>query len=310
MEKEIVKSKQLSKVYGNVEALKPIDIKIRRGEIYGLVGDNGAGKTTFLKLLTGQIFPTSGELELFGKYLEKDLNKERKRVGALIEEAGYYPQLSVRNNLEYFRIQRGIADRTSVQTVLKEVGMEEHQNKLAKNLSLGMKQRLGLAIALLGNPEFLILDEPINGLDPTGIIEMRNLLRKLNQEKNITMIISSHILTELEQIATIYGFLSKGRLMEQISVGDLREKCKSYIEIKVTDPEKYVTLLEKRMGNVAYKVLPDSIQIYDSLEQENSIEEYSRLALEAGVGILSLNEQKQSLEQYYLNLKMGGNQRC
>ena len=197
MKEIITEVKNLTKVYGKITALKNVNLRVRRGEILGLVGDNGSGKSTFLKLLAGQIFPTEGEVRLFGVCGERELVRQRRRTGTMIEEPGFYPQLTVEENLEYYRIQKGIPGREQVGEVLKQVGLYERRKTYGKQLSLGMKQRLGLGIALMGEPELLLLDEPINGLDPSGIIEMRETLRRLNSEKNITIILSSHILTAI-----------------------------------------------------------------------------------------------------------------
>jgi len=257
-----------------------------------------------LKLLAGQIFPDGGEVRLFGKHEKKDLEAMRSRTGVIIENPGFYPNLSVEKNLEYYRIQKGIPGKKSVEEVMEMTGLTSYRKKAGKALSLGMKQRLGLAIALLGVPEFLLLDEPINGLDPSGIIEMRTLLLKLSREKNITILISSHILSELEHIATVYGFLQNGCLLEQISAEQLRKKCSDYIEIQVSDPEKYTVLLEQNMQGTEYQVLPEGrIHIFHAGENP---EKFGALALSAGIGILGLAKCRKSLENYYMELKNGG----
>lgn len=304
METYVTQVKELTKYYDKFCALNHVNINIKRGEIYGLVGDNGAGKSTFLKILAGQLFPTSGELQLFGKHLPGELNDMRRRIGVLIENPGFYPNLSVEQNVEYYRIQKGIPGRQTVNEVLEITGIENVRKKPCKTLSLGMKQRLGLAIALLGVPEFLLLDEPINGLDPSGIIEMRNLLLKLNQEKNITILLSSHILSELEQIATVYGFLQNGHLLEEISAKQLHQKCADYVEILVSDPEQYAVLLEQKLHHENYQILPDKkIHILDAKEAN---EVYSSLANTANLQVKELARCQQSLEEYYVNLKNGG----
>ncbi len=299
-EEFIVKTVKLTKEYGQTVALKNADIAIKRGSIYGLVGNNGAGKTTFLKILAGQTHATGGSFILMGEDNEKGYKKARKRTGAIIENPGFYPKLSAKQNLEYYRIQRGIPGKDIVDRMLEQVGLSGAAKRKFEKLSLGMKQRLGLALALMGEPELLILDEPINGLDPAGIIEVRNFLLKLNQEKNVTIIISSHILTELQNIATDYGFLSKGELVEQISAEKLREKCKAFLEIKVTDAERYAALLETELLCSNYKVLPDGyIHI---LERVDNVSDYSALAVKHGIGLLSFEMKEINLENYYMNL--------
>lgn len=299
-DKVVIQTSHLSKTYQKVPALIDANIVIKRGDIYGLVGNNGAGKTTFLKLLTGQISPSSGELMMLGASDEASLNKVRHRTGTIIETASFYPNLSAKKNLEYYRIQRGIPGKEVVDKVLKEVGLQDTRKKKFQNFSLGMKQRLGLALALMNEPELLILDEPINGLDPSGIIEIRNLLLKLNHEKNITIIISSHLLTELENIATHYAFLKEGHVIEQISAPKLKEKCKNNLQIKVTDPMKYTALLEKVLKCTDYTVLPDNvIQITN---YSDDIAQYSELAIHHHIGLLSFQQKKIELEDYYMNL--------
>lgn len=308
MNEYVVEARDIVKSYGTVKALCGVDITVRRGDIFGLIGDNGAGKTTFLKLLTGQIFPTEGELKLFGAGLEKELERQRKRTGAIVETPGFYPKLSVEKNMEYYRIQRGIPGKARTEETLKTVDLWDKRTVRADRLSLGMKQRLGLAVALLGEPELLILDEPINGLDPSGIIEMRSLMARLNREKNITIIISSHILSELEQIATVYGFLSRGYLLEQVSAEQLQERCAEYIEIQVQETEKYAACLEKEQKDADYRVMPDgTIRI---LDPEKEINWYSSLAVRHGMTIVRLDRKQAALEEYYMGLKERGRQVC
>lgn len=308
MKEHVIEARGLTKIYGDVTALRDVNITVKRGDIYGLIGDNGAGKTTFLKILTGQIYLTSGEMKLFGDYSEKELRENRKRTGALVETPGFYPKLSVEKNMEYCRIQKGIPGKEIVKETLETVGLWEKRRKKCATLSLGMKQRLGLAIALLGEPELLILDEPINGLDPSGIVEMRNLLLKLNREKNITIIISSHILSELEQIATIYGFLSKGWLLKEITAEDLHEQCTSNLEIMVTEPERFCALLEKRWKDIQYQVMPDSAVCIKNPKMQ--ADAYSSLAAEYKIGVLRLEQKQVTLEEYYMNLKERGRLSC
>lgn len=299
-EEMIVTGSKLTKLYGQTAALKNASIAIRRGSIYGLVGNNGAGKTTFLKILAGQIYPTEGSFVMLGSDSKENLGAVRKRTGAIIENPGFYPKLTAKQNLEYYRIQRGIPGKNVVDRMLEEVGLSNVAKRRFENLSLGMKQRLGLALALMGEPEFLILDEPINGLDPAGIVEIRNLLLKLNREKGVTILISSHILTELQNIATDYGFLNKGEVVEQISAEKLREKCCAYLEIKVTDAAAYAALLETELLCTKYRVLPGNcIHI---LERVDNIQDYSALAVKHGIGLLGFEMKEINLENYYMQL--------
>lgn len=301
--REVIKTNNLVKKYGENIVLDNISITVNQGEIYGLVGDNGAGKTTLFRILSGQSNISNGSFELLGESSEKNIMKVRKRIGTIIENPSFYPKMTIEENLEYYRLQRGIPGKKNIDKILKEVGLLEVKKKKFNNISLGMKQRLGLALALLGEPELLILDEPINGLDPSGIIEIRNLLLKLNREKNITIIISSHILSELYNIATCYGFLSKGKLVEEISLKQLNERCRSYLEINVTNPKKFSVLLEEKLAYKNYKIMPDGL--IHLFEKDPINEEISRLAVENGIGLKSINEKSANLENYYLSL-IGG----
>lgn len=301
--REVIKTNNLVKKYGENIVLDNISITVNQGEIYGLVGDNGAGKTTLFRILSGQSNISNGSFELLGESSEKNIMKVRKRIGTIIENPSFYPKMTIEENLEYYRLQRGIPGKKNIDKILKEVGLLEVKKKKFNNISLGMKQRLGLALALLGEPELLILDEPINGLDPSGIIEIRNLLLKLNREKNITIIISSHILSELYNIATCYGFLSKGKLVEELSLEQLNERCRSYLEINVTNPKKFSVLLEEKLGYKNYKIMPDGL--IHLFEKDPINEEISRLAVENGIGLKSINEKSANLENYYLSL-IGG----
>lgn len=300
----VIETKQITKSYGSFLALDHVNIHVKRGDIYGLVGDNGAGKSTLLKLLAGHSYATEGELQLFGKYGEKELKNSRKKIGCLIEQPGFFSNMTVEQTLKYYCIQKGIPDRKKVDEMLKLTGIAEKRKSKCKNLSLGQKQRLGLAIALMGEPQLLVLDEPINGLDPSGIIEFRNLVHRLNEERKMTILISSHILSELQQIATVYGFLSRGVLIEEISAHSLHEKCSDCIEIIVSDVEKYSVLLEKYFPKETYKVLPKNIiRIY---KPQGQAEVYSKLAYENSIYITGMKTIQSSLEDYYMELKKRG----
>lgn len=300
----VIETKQVTKAYGSLLALDHVNIHVKRGSIYGLVGDNGSGKSTLLKLLAGHSFATDGEIQLFGKYGEKELQSTRKKIGFMIEQPGFFPNVTVEQILKYYCIQKGIPDRKKVDKMVKLMGITEKRNSKCKNLSMGQKQRLGLAIAMMGEPQVLVLDEPINGLDPSGIIEFRNLLHRLNEEKNITILLSSHILSELQQIATVYGFLSKGILIEEISSHALLEKCSDCIEITVSDVEKYSVLLERNFPKETFKVFPENnIRIHRPQDQA---EAYSKLASENGIYITGMRTIQSSLEDYYMELKKRG----
>lgn len=299
----VVETRHLSKKYGNVRALEQVSVHVKQGEIYGLIGDNGAGKTTLLKTLAGHIWPSDGELRLFGEYEETKLLKCRRRIGAMIEEPGFFPNLSVKQNMEYYRILKGIPGKEKIGETLKLMEIWNRRDSKCSALSMGMKQRLGLAIAMLGEPEMLILDEPINGLDPSGIVEFRNLLLRLNKEKNVTIMLSSHILSELQQTADIFGFLHKGRMLEEIGKKELKEKCEDCLEICVSDVETYARLLDQYFSDEYYRVLPG--QMVEVSNPKREVEEYSRLAAENDLLITGLRRRRQSLEEYFINLKGG-----
>jgi ABC-2 type transport system ATP-binding protein len=303
MRETILSMKNLTKKYNSVYALNSITMEIKQGEIYGLVGKNGAGKTTLLRLITGQAYPTEGEISLFQTYGETAMNRQRKKIGAIIEAPSFYSYLTAEQNLEYYRIQRGIPGKNCVREVLKEVGLSDTGNKKYKSFSLGMKQRLGLALALMNNPEFLLLDEPINGLDPFGIVEIRNLLLQLNQEKHITILISSHILSELSNLVTNYGFIHNGNMVKQLSHEDLLKECNKYLELRVEQVEKMTALLEQKLGCTAYKVSPDyAIQVYGYLDNPSII---SELAVNNGIKLNGLKVKELDLENYFIQL-VGG----
>ncbi|SHK73741.1 ABC-2 type transport system ATP-binding protein [Clostridium cavendishii DSM 21758] len=304
MNEIILKTENLTKRYKNNNAVNNISLEVKKGSIYGLVGKNGAGKTTILRMICGLTIPTNGEVELFGESSIKGLNNSRRRIGCMIETPSFYPYLSAKKNLEYYRMQRGIVEQECVDEVLDLVGLENVGNKKFKNFSLGMKQRLGLALAIMADPDLLVLDEPINGLDPSGIVELRELLLKLNREKNTTIVISSHILSELEHIATEYGFINNGEFLEQISAKQLSEKCRQYISVKVNDPKKAVTILENNLNSKEYEVLNDNeIRIYDNV---NMPEKIAEALVKNEVLLFSLNQSSLKLEEHFMNL-VGGN---
>lgn len=304
MQKYVIETKNISKKYKSLYALQNVDIHVKKGSIYGLIGDNGAGKSTLLKLLAGHSYATSGNILIFGKETEKEREIERQNIGFLIEQPCFFPNLTVEQTLHYYRIQRGIVEKNRVSEMIQIVGLENKVSSKCGKLSLGQKQRLGLAIAMIGNPQILILDEPMNGLDPTGIVEIRSVLKKLNQEKNVTILLSSHILSELQQIATDYGFLSKGTVMKEISASQLKEECSTCVEMSVTDVEQLVALLDTYFPAEQIKVLPDNtIRIFNP---KQSPEAYSQIAADHAIYVTRMNILETSLEDYYMILKKGG----
>lgn len=303
MEEYILKANKLSKKYKGEYVLKDVNLNIKRGDIYGFIGKNGAGKTTTIRIIEGLAKITSGTIEIFNKHSETDLSKERKRIGSLIETPSFYEDMSAYDNMELLRLQKGIPGKNCIKEKLDIVGLKDVKNKKVKDFSLGMKQKLGIAMALLGDPEFLILDEPTNGLDPMGIVQIRELLKKLNKEKGTTILISSHLLSELYQLATCYGIIHKGHLIEEISHEELNEKCKKAIEIKVDDTKKASWAIENILKTINYKILPNKvIKIYDYLDKSGEI---SKALLNEGVEIYQMVIKSEDLEEYFMNL-IGG----
>ncbi len=303
MSEIIFKTSNLSKKYKNEFALHQVNMQLKRGDIYGFIGENGAGKTTMIRILSGLAFKTDGELSLFGENDEKRLVKQRMRIGSIIEGPALYPEMTARENLELYRIQKGIPDKSCIDRVLKMVHLNDTGKKKSKNFSLGMKQRLGLAIALLNEPEFLVLDEPVNGLDPVGIVELRELLKSLNKERNISILISSHILSELHQLASCYGFIHKGKLIEQLSSKELDEKCKRHIYIKTNDATKAASVIETKLQSTNYQVYPNqAVKLYDFLDDSGRVT--STLSA-AGILLQEISVQGDDLESYYIQM-IGG----
>ncbi|ADL53865.1 ABC transporter ATP-binding protein [Clostridium cellulovorans] len=304
MKEIILKTHKLSKKYGNQLAVNNVTMTVRKGDIYGFIGKNGAGKTTLIRIVTGLIHKTGGEIELLGVSNEKGLNEARTIVGSLVEMPAFYGNMTAKENLEVSRLVRNIAGKQCIEEVLELVDLKGASNKKVKNFSLGMKQRLGIANALLGNPRFLILDEPINGLDPVSIVEIRELLKKINKEKDITILVSSHILSELSELATCYGIIDNGQLLEEISAEQLYEKCKQYIEIKVDDAKKAVVLLEKELDIIDYSVVENSIiKVYSHL---NDVAKINTLLIRNNIEISNIGLKGQNLEEYFLSVVGGG----
>lgn len=304
MSEVICKTINLSKKYKDTYALSNVNFQIKRGEIYGLIGENGAGKTTLLKLLTGLSFSTSGEIELFGEKEAKHISKNRNKMGCIIENPALYPDMTAKQNLEINRIQLGIPGKGCIEDVLSLVNLEKTGKKKVKDFSLGMKQRLGLALALLGEPELLILDEPVNGLDPTGIIELRQLLLTLNKERGITIIISSHILSKLYKLATHYGIIHKGKLIEQMTATELDKKCKKHIYIEVDDVKGAVLVIDHTLGIQEYDVCENNvIKIYGHFADCSLINK--ELSLK-GIYSHEITVKGDSLESYFSKVIGGG----
>lgn len=301
----ILKTNNLTKKYNRAVVLENVSITLESGKIYGLIGRNGAGKTTLMRLIAGLAFPTEGSIELFGQNGEKDLQSARKRIGCMIEYPSYIPYMTAKENLTYHKVIRGIPSTTVEDELLKIVGLEDTGKKKARNFSLGMKQRLGIAIALLGDPELLILDEPVNGLDPMGMVEVRKLLTRLCDERQMTILISSHNLPELYQVATDYIIIHKGAIKQSVTIEELDEKCRHHILIGCDQPEKLVSILETQLKTVNYKVMPDkTIKLYDYLDEKEMV---AKIIFENNIVITEYTIQGDTLENYFISV-IGGDQ--
>lgn len=303
MSEYVLKTRYLSKRFKDQIALNKVNLSIKKGSIYGFIGQNGAGKSTLIRIVSGLASPTDGSIELFGHSNGPELIKVRKRMGTMIEGPALYPHMTAVENLEAHRLLKGIPGKACIERTLTIVGLQNTGKKKAKNFSLGMKQRLGLAIALLGDPEFLILDEPINGLDPMGVVEIRELLKRLNQEYGMTILISSHILSELHLLATDYGIIHKGNLLEQLTVNELHAKCQQYLHIKVNNPEKAATIIETTLQTNDFEVMPNGvIKLFDYVDTPGKV---SSILVDEGLVIEQFMPIGQDLESYFMN-RIGG----
>ncbi len=299
MNEPLVRTTTLKKRYGDALALDGVSITLERGRIYGFIGQNGAGKTTLIRILTGLSFASEGSLELFGQNTQKGLENARTRIGCMIEHSGMYPRLSARKNLELQCVIKGIPDRQEVDDVLKLVGMHKAGNKKFKDFSMGMKQRLGIAGALLGRTELLILDEPMNGLDPLGVAEMRDLLIKLNREHNMTILISSHILGELHLVATDYLILHEGKIVDRLTQKELSEKCRKITLLETDNVVSSTALLKDKLNMSHFSVLEDSrIKLFDDTGDRVALAQAFR---EAGILLTELTQREETLESYFIH---------
>ena len=298
----VLKTNGLCKNYRHFKALNGLSMNVPKGAIYGFVGKNGAGKTTLIRLICGLQRPTNGDFELYGiKNTDRTISKSRRRMGAVVETPSIYLDMTARENLKQQYRFLGAPSFDGIDELLKLVGLENTGKKKARNFSLGMKQRLGIAVALCGNPDFLVLDEPINGLDPQGIIEIRELILKLNREQQITVLISSHILDELSRLATHFGFIDSGRIVKEMSAEELEAACRKCVRMKVTDTKALARVLESR--NIEFKILDGTTA--DVYAKPN----FTQLAMELSkenCEVVSMEEHDESLESFYISLVGGG----
>ena len=297
----VIQTMGLSKRYRDRWAVDHLDLRVEQGDIYGFIGQNGAGKSTTLKLLCGLARPTQGEALIFGKPVRDSV--ARRRVGALIEQPGLFPDLSGRENLRLCATLLGLdSPERQVDGILETVGLAPGEKKPVKHCSMGIKQRLGMALALLGGPDLLLLDEPINGLDPEGIREMRELLLRLNRERGLTILVSSHILGELSKVATRYGIIQEGRLVEQITAAELEQKCADYLRLKADQPRKAAALLERELHLTRWEMRPEGeLRIYEAVDARA----VGQLLTQAGIAVVEMGLHRQDLEGYFLE-RMGG----
>lgn len=299
----IIKTDAITMKYGKNIVLDKLSMNIPKGSIYGLIGKNGAGKTTIIRILTGLQEPVSGTYSIAGiEYTDKKINTVRRKIGAVVETPSIYLDKSAIENLRMQSMTLGLPSFDDISNVLEIVGLSDVGNKRVRNFSLGMKQRLGIAMALVGNPDILVLDEPVNGLDPQGIVEVRELMLKLNRERQITVIISSHYLDELSKLATHYGFIEKGRLINEISAAELEMQFRKSAKAVVNDINAFSRTLDKM--NIEYEIVSDTeAVIYGNIT-------FSRIAIELAkenCEIISMYQQDESLENYFINLVGGGN---
>ncbi|QQK08450.1 ABC transporter ATP-binding protein [Miniphocaeibacter halophilus] len=299
----IIKINGLTKKFGNFEAVSNVNIEVKEKDIYGLIGKNGAGKTTLLRMIMGLSSPTSGNISLFGGKNEKENAINRKKIGFYIGQS-FFPYLNAKENIEYHRRMKGVKGRKETRRVLEIVGLK-NVNKPFKSFSMGMKQRLGLAAAMLGNPELIVLDEPINGLDPQGIVDIRNIINILNEEYNTTIIVSSHILSELDLVASKFGIIDHGKLLEEISFEELHKKTTSAIIIKVDNVEKTRNILNDKFNIENINITNHSTLIVnDNIDHLNII---NKTMVENNIDVFEIYKRESSLEDYYFDLIGGKN---
>lgn len=302
--KYILQTRNLTKRYGNKTVVNDLNMNINKGDIYGFLGQNGAGKTTTLRMIMGLIQSTAGEIEVFGSKLDqKDQNKIMERIGVIIEYPGFYLNLTAEENLEIHRRLMGMGNKESIEEALAIVGLLEAKDQKVKGYSLGMKQRLGIARAILHHPEFLVLDEPLNGLDPVGIKEIRQLFLDLSKQ-GITILISSHLLSEIEQIATRVGIIHHGNLLEEVDYETLQKKSRHYLEINVNDEQKTVFILEQKLGITDYLIVGQgTVYLYESIDQPALI---NVTLTNNGIEVQGILLSRDSLEDYFLKVTGGG----
>ncbi|MBE6862374.1 MAG: ABC transporter ATP-binding protein [Ruminococcus sp.] len=293
----VLKMSNVSKIYGKKAVVDNFSLSVEKGHICGLIGPNGAGKTTIMKMMAGLAAPNNGEISFFGD--SSNLDAVRSRISFMLESPIIDKSLNAKANMEYVRYVKGVADKKKIGEILELVGLGNVGNKAARKFSLGMSQRLGIAMALLTEPEIMVLDEPVNGLDPEGIVEIRLMLKRLAEEKNVTIIISSHILSELSELCTDFSIINHGKLIENLSREELLAKCRSYIAIKTNDINRTAAVIEDKLGTKQYKVLHgEELHLFDYLD---NIERVSKTITDNGLILTKLISEGESLEEFYLS---------
>ncbi|ATO50327.1 ABC transporter ATP-binding protein [Brevibacillus laterosporus] len=300
----IIKTTHVTKTYGTQIAVNNLQMNVGQGQIYGFLGQNGAGKTTTIRMLLGLIKPTQGKIEIFGENLLKKRKEILRRIGSIVESSGFYENLTARENLFINAKLMGVHKKNAIEEALEIVGLQNETKKLVGKYSLGMKQRLGIARAILHHPELLLLDEPTNGLDPIGIKEIRRLIKSLAQERNITILISSHILSEVEQLADQIGIIHEGKLLEEISLEELRVRNRKYLEFQVSNDNKAAMLMEDQFQISDYEVHEEGIiRVYSHLGQQGKL---NKLFVENDIEVSKITMSEDKLEDYFTNLIGGG----
>lgn len=296
----VLEVNNVSKQYGKQQALDHFNLKVNKGEIVGVAGPNGAGKTTLFRIITGMTPVYDGDLKLFGSLDATGLRENRKYLGTIIEDPAFFPEMSAKQNLEFYRIQRGVKDKNRIDELLTLVGLADVGNKKFKGFSLGMKQRLAIALALIHEPELLVFDEPTNGLDPAGIIQVRKLLQKLAKETHLTILVSSHILSELENLATRFVIVNHGKKIDEFTKEELQERLQSYFEIKVDDTDRASQLLEIELNTTEFEVTAEGmIHIFDpNIEASDIADTFVKNNLK----LSHLSRKSHNLEEMFINL--------
>lgn len=305
MEKTILKTNSITKIYGRNKVLSNVSVDLKQGHIYGLIGQNGAGKTTLMRIIAGLSFQTRGDMILFGKNKNKEIQKARKQISCMIENPSLNPNMTASDNLKLRRLTFGIKNSKLDKELLELVGLNDTKSRKVKDFSLGMKQRLGIAMTLVNDPKFLILDEPINGLDPIGVVEIRKLIKKICKDKNITILISSHNLPELFQVATDYIIIHKGEVKQLLTTEELENNCQKYILLEYEDLPKLSEVLKTKLNTTNFeKISNKQIKLYDYVDDRKTL---AKTLFEEKIIVTNLSLEGETLEDYFVSLVGGKN---